>query len=274
MQTKCQQKISALFILTVTLRVAMLAVFAAEMAAQSPSFEVASVKPNHSGENPYYVRILPGGSLGALNASLQAIITTAYQIPDFELAGGPAWLTTEKWDIEAKRPGAAPPQHVLDMLRVLLADRFQLKVHTESRQMPIYALVVAKNGPKLEPSHIECFDPTGGTLPTTPNARPCGGFNRGLSQMLGARIAMPGLAKTLSKVVGRTVVDKTGLDGSYDITLNWKPDELLQADRDSAASESASLFTAIQEQLGLRLEAQRGPVDILVIDSVNRASAN
>ena len=84
---------------------------------------------------------------------------------------------------------------------------------------------------------------------------------------------MPGLAKTLSKVVGRTVVDKTGIDGAYDITLNWQPDELLQPDQGSA-SESASLFTALQEQLGLRLDAQKGPVDILVIDSVNRASAN
>jgi uncharacterized protein (TIGR03435 family) len=242
--------------------------------SEDRSFEVASIKPNHSGDNPYSVRIVPGGSVRALNASLQAIITTAYQIPDFEIAGGPAWLATEKWDIEAKGPGAAPPQQVLDMLRALLADRFQLKVHTESRQMPIYALAVAKNGPKLEPSHTECFDPTGGALPTTPNARPCGGFNRGPAQMLGARIAMPGLAKALSKVVNRTVVDKTGIDGAYDITLNWKPDELLQSDRDPSASESASLFTAIQEQLGLRLEAQRGPVDILVIDSVNRASAN
>jgi len=254
----------------------LVAMVGAQVQAQrrDESFEVASIKPNNSGENPYYVRIVPGGNLRALNASLQAIITTAYQIPDFELAGGPAWLTTEKWDIEAKGPGAAPPQQVLEMLRALLAERFQLKVHTESRQMPIYALVVAKNGPKLEPSHLECFDPTARIPPPTPNARPCGGFNRGPAQMLGARIAMPGLAKTLSKIAGRTVVDKTGIEGTYDVALNWNPDELLQPDRDSAASESASLFTAIQEQLGLRLEVQRGLVDILVIDSVARASAN
>jgi len=274
MPAKQQRRIGALFILVVTLRVTILAALALGAAAQTASFEVASIKPNHSGENPYSVRIVPGGSVRTLNASLQAIITTAYQIPDFELAAGPAWLTTEKWDIEAKGPAAAPPQQVLEMLRVLLADRFQLKVHTESRRMAIYALLVAKNGPKLEPSHIECFDPTAGIPAPAPNARPCGGFNRGPAQMLGARISMPGLAKTLSRVVGRTVVDKTGIDGSYDITLNWKPDELLQPDQDSAASESASLFTAIQEELGLRLEAQRGPVDILVIDSADRASAN
>jgi uncharacterized protein (TIGR03435 family) len=140
--------------------------------------------------------------------------------------------------------------------------------------MPIYALLVAKNGPKLEPSHIECFEPAAGIPPPTPNARPCGGFNRGPAQMLGARITIPGLAKTLSKLVGRTVVDKTGIAGSYDITLNWKADELSQSDQDPAPSESASIFTAIQEQLGLRLEAQKGPVDILVIGSVYRASAN
>ncbi len=91
--------------------------------------------------------------------------------------------------------------------------------------------------------------------------------------MLGAKIVMPRLALALSKIVGRTVVDKTGIDGSYDITLNWKPDELLQPDQ-GATSESGSIFTALQEQLGLRLEAQRGPVDILVIDSVDKASAN
>jgi uncharacterized protein (TIGR03435 family) len=238
------------------------------------SFEVASVKLNHSGDNPCYVRIIPGGGLRAMNAPLQAVITTAYQIPDFELAGGSAWMTTERWDIEARGPGAAPPQQVLNMLRALLAERFQLKVHTEFRQMPIYALLVARSGPKLEPSRIECFDITAGIPPPMPSARPCGGFNRGPAQMLGARIAMPGLAKTLSKLVARTVVDKTGIDGSYDIMLDWKPDELLQPDQDPAASESASFFTAIQERLGLRLEAQKGPVEILVVDGVNRASAN
>lgn len=195
MPAKQQRRIGALFILVVTLRVTILAALALGAAAQTASFEVASIKPNHSGENPYSVRIVPGGSVRTLNASLQAIITTAYQIPDFELAAGPAWLTTEKWDIEAKGPAAAPPQQVLEMLRVLLADRFQLKVHTESRRMAIYALLVAKNGPKLEPSHIECFDPTAGIPAPAPNARPCGGFNRGPAQMLGARISMPGLAR-------------------------------------------------------------------------------
>lgn len=254
----------------------LLSIAGSPVRAQSKdlSFDVASVKPNHSGDNPYSLRIIPGGNLRAMNAPLQVVITEAYQIPDFELAGEPAWLMSERWDIDAKGPGATPPQQVLEMLRRLLADRFQLKVHTESRQMPIYALVVAKNGPKLEPSRIECFDPTGGIPPPTPSTRPCGGFNRGPAQLLGARIAMPRLAMTLSKIVGRTVVDKTGLDGSYDITLNWKPDELLEPDQASAGNDVASLFTAIQEQLGLRLEAQKGPVDILVIDSVNRASAN
>jgi uncharacterized protein (TIGR03435 family) len=256
------------------LLVALTAV-AAVAIAQSPAFEVASVKPNHSGDDNYGVRIVPGGTLRAVNAPLEAVIAEAYQVPPFELADVPAWAKSERWDIDAKGPGVAAPPEVLRMLQTLLATRFALRVHTETRELPVQALVVAKNGPKLHASSAECFDPTAGIPPPTPTARPCGGFNRMPDQMLGARITMPNLAKTLSKIVGRTVIDRTALDGSYDITLTWRPDDLQsQPDSVPAPNHDATIFTAIQEQLGLRLESQRGPVNILVIDSVERASEN
>ena len=121
--------------------------------AQSPTFEVASIRPNNSGDNRSGVLIVPGGSVRAINASLELLITTAYQIPDFELKDGPGWMRSERWDIDTKGSGNTPPEQVLQKLQSLLAERFHLQLHKETRELPIYALVVAKNGPKLEPSH-------------------------------------------------------------------------------------------------------------------------
>ena len=213
---------------------------------------------NNSGDFHYFLRIVPGGSVRAFNASLELAITEAYQIPDFELKDGPGWMRSERWDIDAKGSGNTPPEQVLQKLQTLLAERFHLQLHKETRELPIYALVVAKNGPKLEPSHAECFDITAGIPPPTPRARPCGGFNRMPDDMLGAQITMPKLAKMIAKIVGRTVVDKTNITGSYDITLKWRPDEVQASNApDQLTDQASSIFTAIQEQLGLRLESQK-----------------
>ncbi|HVW12009.1 MAG TPA: TIGR03435 family protein [Bryobacteraceae bacterium] len=246
--------------------------FAVAAAAQSPSFEAASIKPNNSGENFLSVRLVPGGSVRAINATLESLITTAWQIPDFELADAPGWVKSERWDIEAKGSGNAAPPEILGRLQSLLADRFHLRVHTETREMPVYALLIAKGGAKLRPAREECFDPTAGIPPPSLTARPCGGFNRGSNQLLGARDTTANLAQVLAKTLGRSVIDKTGLPGTWDVTLKWTPDELLNAAY--ADSQLGSIFTALQEQLGLRLESQKGPVSVLVIDSVEKPSAN
>ncbi|HVY93134.1 MAG TPA: TIGR03435 family protein, partial [Bryobacteraceae bacterium] len=186
----------------------------------------------------------------------------------------PGWAKSERWDIEARGSGDTAPPEILRKLQSLLADRFHLRVHTETREMPVYALVIAKGGAKLPPAREDCWDPTGGIPPPAPTARPCGGFNRQPNELLGARDTTANLAQVLAKTLDRTVIDKTGLTGSWDITLNWTPDELQQPDSLAANDQSGSIFTAIQEQLGLRLESQKGPVDVLVIDTVEPASPN
>ncbi|HVV45990.1 MAG TPA: TIGR03435 family protein, partial [Bryobacteraceae bacterium] len=252
----------------------LLLLFSAPAAAQSPSFEAASIRPNNSGDNHVYVRLVPGGGVRAFNASLQAVITTAWQIPDFELADIPGWMKSDRWDIEAKGSGETAPLEILRNLQSLLADRFHLRVHTETRQMPVYALLIAKGGPKLPPAREECWDPKGGVPPPSPMARPCGGFNRAPNQLLGARDTTANLAQVLAKTLGRSVIDRTGLSGTWDVTLKWTPDELLRAGAAFANEQAGSIFTALQEQLGLRLESQKGPVHVLVIDNAERPSPN
>jgi uncharacterized protein (TIGR03435 family) len=258
-------------------------------AQQTPgaSFEVASVKPNTSGDLPYSVRIVPGGRLRGINASLRSLITAAWAIPDSRLSGGPAWVDSARFDIEAKGqldPGKPTEDQISQMLQTLLADRFQLKLRTETKEMPVYALLIAKNGPKLEPPVGKgCFDPHAGVPPPTtgpgePPVRPCGGFNMLPGQMFGAKVPMWRFAMNLSRFLGRPVVNKTGLDGPYDITLRWNPNETQSspalAEPPPPDALAPSIFTAVQEQLGLRIESQRGPVEFFVIDHAEKPDAN
>lgn len=257
--------------------------------AAAQQFDVASIKPNNSGANTLSVRIAPGGRLTAMNASLRSLVTAAYQIRFFQLAGGPSWMDSARYDIQAKgplKPGIKPADQISQMLQALLADRFQLKVHKETRDMPVFALTVAKNGPKLESAKdTPCFDPTAGLPPPIDDLaagriRPCGGFNRAPGQMSGARVTMKDFTSTLGTVLNRTVIDKTGLNGTYDIALKWTPDEppaSLPPDAPAtpqAGEPGPSIFTAISEQLGLRLESQKGPVEVIVIDSAEKPSPN
>ncbi|HWE53618.1 MAG TPA: M56 and DUF3738 domain-containing protein [Bryobacteraceae bacterium] len=261
--------------------------------AQSPAvsqgrFDVAAIRVNNSGANILGIRVVPGGGLRVVNATLKSLIAEAYQVRDFEISGGPVWLGSTRYDIEAKgqiESGGTPVQsglQVMKMLQELLADRFDLRIHRERKEMPIYGLLVTKNGPRLEASRGVCFDPTAGippppTLPGQSPSRPCGGFNNSSGQMLGAGVAMPRFAANLARFTGRTVVDKTELKGSYDIALRWAPSEgqaWLPTGPLPPDDSQPSIFTALQEQLGLRLEAQRGPVEVLVIDRAEKPSEN
>jgi uncharacterized protein (TIGR03435 family) len=260
--------------------------------AQQPSrqsFEVASIKPNSSGGLPYGIRIAPGGRLRAFNASLRSLITAAWAISDSRLSGGPPWVDSARFDIEAKGqldPGRSTEDQISQMLRMLLEERFQLKLRSETKEVPIYALLIAKNGPKLEPPVGKgCFDPSAyaGVPPPTqgpgePPVRPCGGFNLLPGQMFGAKVPMWRFAMNLSRILGRTVVNKTGLDGPYDIALRWNPNETQSAsapaEQPPSESPGPSIFTAIQEQLGLRLESEKGPVEFFVIDHAEKPDAN
>jgi uncharacterized protein (TIGR03435 family) len=226
--------------------------------AQAPAFEVASVKPNRSGEQAINIRQRPGGGFIARNAPLRMVITHAYNIRPNQLSGGPAWISDARFDIEAKAEGASPAQ-VRQMLQTLLAERFHLVAHRETREEPIYALVVAKGGPKLRESKAD--------------ATQVGGDGPGKIVAEKAPVGM--LARTLQNIVQRPVVDETSLTGEYDFELKWLPERLAEPGAaDSLDLNAPSIFTAVQEQLGLKLEGRKGPVEIVVIDRIEKFIEN
>jgi uncharacterized protein (TIGR03435 family) len=282
------------------------------LVAQEPQFEVASIKPNKSGDGRVMMGIQPGGRLTATNVTLRMLIRNAYQLQDFQITGGPSWLAEDHFDIVAKAPegeGTGDPFRAEQtgqpsrgqlMIRSLLAERFKLVVHNETKEMPIYALIVARGdgklGPQLKPSEVDCaalmaagrgrgaLPPPGPPGPSGPGGPPppCG-IRIGMGNMGVGGSPMSQVANSLSMFAGRIVVDKTGLAGNYDFTLTWTPDQLPQ--RPPGAPEplvngvpidtnGPSLFTAVQEQLGLKLDSQRGPVTILVIDRAERPTEN
>ena len=224
--------------------------------AQSPAFEVASVRQHKPAvaEGRTSIDSVPG-SLTIRNASLSECIKWAYLVGDYQISG-PAWLMTEKYDISAKAAGPAPLNQLRQMLQTLLTDRFQLQLHRETRELPVYELVAAKSGPKLHKA-----DPAGNTSMRGEN----GSFVfRGTS--------MPQFAEDLATLsqVDRPVLDRTGIPGVFDFNLKFgeSNDEMKRA---LITGDGASIFTLIQEQLGLKLEARKGAVEMLVIDRVERA---
>jgi uncharacterized protein (TIGR03435 family) len=269
--------------------------------AVAPKFEyeVASIKLNKSGSGDIGTRNPPDGFI-ATNAPLEALIQVAYGLQRNQIIlNAPAWFTSERYDIDARMDTAvadALQKLSLDdrklarqrMLQGLLADRFKLTVHRETKELPIYSLLIAKNGPKLTETKP---DPNAPVLPGPANSR--GGPSirssrngKGPMTKTALHCSTSDLASVLSSEVGRTVVDKTGLTERYDFTLNYTPDDgQLQTSIGSAPNgavglapisdpASPTLFTALQEQLGLKLEAGKGPVEIIVIDHVERPSGN
>jgi uncharacterized protein (TIGR03435 family) len=221
--------------------------------AQIPKeFEVASVKPQAPGDTRGSIGPSPGAFI-ANGVPLKLLIEIAYRVKDFQISGGPDWIGIDHYDVSAKAPAGFIPtgQQMQPMLQALLADRFRLKLHRETRELPAFALVVGRSGPKL-------------TASASADSR----ISIGHGIFTGQKIDMTGLADALAMESDRTIVDQTGLAGQFDVTLNWTPDA---ADSDPAA---ISLFTAIQEQLGLKLEATKAPVEVLVIDGVQKASEN
>ena len=227
------------------------------------------------------------GRLSVINSPLRTLIRNAYQVPDYTISGGPGWIS-DRYDIEAKVDGELKRENSLLLLRALLEDRFQLKVHRETKEGPIYALTVAAGGLKLQPSNCVVVDPVRRSPPPAVGEKrpencgsvkgaPANGPVRTLSvtglkmdETDSARVGIPGLNFYLSSILGRAVVDKTGLTGRFDIRLEYTPAELESATDNPAPS----IFTAVQEQLGLKLESTRGPVELLIIDRVERPSEN
>jgi uncharacterized protein (TIGR03435 family) len=232
---------------------------------QTPAFEVAAVKPSDPTSTVAIHR--SGYHLATVNTSLLFLITWAYDMHRDRIYGQPGWLDSVHYDIVANAPGWDLRAHrqpgeltpLQQMMQALLAERFNLALHRETRGLPIYALVVAKSGPKFRLREA----------PEIFGQNPFAGSGRG--RLVGTEVNAEMLAKVLCDAAGRSVQDQTGLKGVFDFKLDWEPDELSAGPEGVAGRTGASLFTAIQEQLGLKLEARRGPVEVLVIDHIDRA---
>lgn len=262
--------IAILFALTAAIAVAQNSSPPSTTPAESLAFEIVTIKPSHApGWNMYPT---PDGYHG-IGVSLRQLVREAYGVFDNNLlVGGAAWIDNDKFDIDAKfDPSNIPNAKDLtyrqraDMLRAVLADRFQLKVHFEQKTFPVYNLVIATTEPKLKeapPEHLHSA-PWGG--PTCLHTR-------GRAGMMAVEGCGAGaLADSLSYDSGRKVIDKTGLTGRYDFELHWTPDN---TPADSPLAGGPSIFTALQEQLGLKLEPATAPLDVLVIDSAQKPSGN
>jgi uncharacterized protein (TIGR03435 family) len=272
---------------TVRCATVALVAMAASILAQSPSwpprgFETASIKINNSGQLRTDARVFPSGRVELTNRTLKVLIQTAYLIQDFQIAGGPDWLNQTRFDIAATAGGAVTQAELQLMLRGLLTDRFKLAVHTAPREMPIYALTRRTTdgslGAQLRASDLDCVarrlaPPQQGPPPA--QARPCG-FDVAGGSVIARGFPLSRLADSLSTMLRRTVVDRTGLSGTFDFDLTWAPDQMPQqaqqlsppgrSDLPPVDPGGPSIFTAIQEQLGLKLESTRGAVDVLVVD--------
>ena len=265
--------------------------------APPPQFEVASIKPSAPDQRSMFIRPGANGGLSITNMSLKELMVLAWRVQPFQISGGPSWMESAHYDISAKPENKPNRDEVPLMLQALLADRFQLQIHHETKELPIYALVLANKEGKLGPQLIESkegsctpFDPSKGPPPPPDPAKPpalgCGGMMMGPDRVNAVGVPVSQLAPVLSRMLGRTVVDKTGLTAKYDIQAQWAPDQSLLLNLGPPGGLSPglpapqfdpngpSLFTALQEQLGLKLESQKGPVDILVIDRVERPSEN
>jgi len=258
---------------------AALILAAGVVAAQAqPSFEVISIKPSRSSDARMAFNMQTPGRFSAVNVTVRRLIEVAYNIKDFQLTGGPRWIGSDRFDVEAT-PGGATAQ-LLPMLQSLLMDRFKLVAHKETKDVPTYALVVAKHGSKLEEPNAP--DPkNASSAPYRPGMVV---VRRGLLVAQAAPVAA--LLNPLSNILGHTVVDRTALTGKYDIRLQWTPDENQIAMFSAMGvpegvgappldpSVSSGLFTALEEQLGLKLKSGKAPGEVLVIESVEKPSEN
>jgi bla regulator protein blaR1 len=233
-------------------------------AQSSASFEAAIVRP--SGPKSIFQSKLTRSEFIVTRHTLQMLIQTSYpDLPPWRISGGPSWATTDQWDLVAKLPAAAPPDQerlyraTEQMLRNFLAEEFRLETHFVQKEQPVYYLVLAKDGPKLKPSEAGAasFQFTAGGIEIR---------HKTMQEFTGSLYC----PNCLRQAADRPVFDKTGLSGYYDLTLNWSPSNIAN----ETAAAGPSIFTALEEQLGLKLQPGRATVDFLVIDRAERPQSH
>lgn len=233
-----------------------------------PQFEVVSVRRNTAPPGLTGIHFSPGGRFTATNVPLKLLIEIAYKAATWQDSKWPGWIESDsaRYDIAARAEGDPAQDKMLLMLQTMLEDRFKVKVHRETKEVPVYALVVAKGGPKLlESKASSCVEVRPGDIAPDPAALPlCGRIGIIPNGIAGTKVTMTELAGVLPNIaeVGRPVIDKTGITATFDVYVRWG---------DSAGS---SIFTALAEQLGVKLESQKGPGEIFIIDHAERPKEN
>lgn len=252
-------------------------------AAEPLVYEVASIKPADPDARGVRIMLTPGGGFKADNVRLRQLIEFAYNVQPFQIEGGPKWMNQEAYNVEAKAPRSGMTEadmrqmtdeqrkkyeeEVRTRMQALLAERFQLAVRKETKEVPVYALVVAKNGPKLRESQV-----AGAEGKRMMRGRP--------GDLEVESVGLDGLANFLARSLERPVTDKTGLTGKYDFRLQWTPEQRGPGGMEGPVGAAtpdpmgASIFTAVQEQLGLRLESQKGMAEIVVIERAEKPTEN
>jgi uncharacterized protein (TIGR03435 family) len=252
-----------------------------QTAVERLEFEVASLKPAPPDATGYSILPVPGGRLRARNITLKRLVAVAYSITDHQILSDIKWFELQGYDMEAKAPGPAALPQLRLMLQSLLDDRFKLKIHRETKEMSIYSLVPAKKGTPGGPGLVKTGDgdcsASVGDQAALPNGTPCGVVNIGPGRINGQRGRVSQLCDRLSTLLGRPVVDKTGLTGNFNISVTWTPDaDLERQPIESKPTDLSgpSLYTALQEHLGLKLIAGKGPVEVILVDAADRTAGN
>ena len=240
--------------------------------AQQPAFEAVSIRRSERIDHASDLGIQPGSGLRTINMPPLALISIAYRVQSNQIVDAPNWLREDRYDILAKAPEGTPAgtEALFLMIRGLFEDRFRLRVRRESRELAIYRLVRANPGgtpPRLKATDVDCAVQIG----TKADQRCASRIAPGFFMMFGFPLRT--LTRSLAPFVDRPIVDQTGLTGNWEATLEWAPDRVAP-DAPPPARDAPSLPTALQEQLGLKLEAGRGPVEVLVVDSVSRPTDN
>lgn len=232
--------------------------------AKLPRFEVASIKANRSGAPQMAFATPPSGLIHAINVNVRFLVRYAFSVPDFLIVGADDWKATEHFDIAAKAPEGSDESLIRQMFRALLADRFHVRTHTEQREMTVDVLRLAgqTQGPNLQRPKRPCDKPP---------CHPRGPFGH----LEGSDVPLADLAWALTVDTGRVFVDRTGLSGRFDFTLTWTPDAValdpgLRAELPSVDPDGPSLTTALHQELGITVQRAREPVDVLVIDHIER----
>ena len=258
----------------------------AAQSAQFDAFDVVSIKRNTRGpQSPAGMRTLPDGTLIMTNQPIRSIIMTASPVPAREVEGLPHWAMTEQYDVTAKPPAGSTREQRSQMWRTLFAERMKLVAHVEEREQDAFALVLARPdgrlGPQLERSTLDCSPRPAGSAPPPPQPPPSAndirsrcGMMMGPTSIVSGGMMMANLAQSIGGFAGRLVNDRTGLEGFYALTLNFSARRLGASPEPAPIDDAPEIFTALQEQLGLKLQPERSVVPVFVIDHIERPSEN